>query len=130
MEDSSNKPKLKAKQRHTVVTLWLSLILVYSIGFIIMYLTGFGAIVEPNGSSEGIVPILILLLILQIICTLALFRLKKWGVWGYCAINVIGLLIDCVIHMNISWPVISVVAGIVFFSEYHTWVTKTKLGLN
>ncbi len=101
----------KTKKRHPLLSIWLTLIIIYSITFTILYLTGTG-VTKSSGVHPGVIPIIIILLILQIVCAVALFRWKKWGFWGYCIVNVIGLIVDIWLGVNMIGPSITVLAGI------------------
>jgi hypothetical protein len=57
---------------------------------------------------------LVLLLILEIICAVALFSWKKWGFWGFCAVNIVGLGVDFFLGISLLWSSITVVTGIIF----------------
>ncbi len=100
------------KQRHPLLSMWLALIIIYSVTFTALSFSGAG-VVSPAGSASGwAVPALMALLILQTICAVALFNWKKWGFWGYCAVNAIGLVVDVMLNINLAGPSIAVLVGI------------------
>ena len=88
------------------------LIIAFSSVSIALYLAGKGVSVSTEGAPDWAIPVLIGLLILQIVCIAALFMWKKWGFWGYCAVNALGLIVDVMLDLNMIWPTITVLAGI------------------
>jgi hypothetical protein len=90
------KPMVRgeAKKRPGCLTAWLILMILASAVFIVLYLARAG---YPQYSSDlpaWALPVLIAIEIIQIICTIALFKCKKWGFWGYCIICVIAFFAD------------------------------------
>lgn len=100
------------KKRYPFLSIWLTLIIIYSVTCIILYFAGQGVSLPGSSPPEWATPVLTVLLILQTICVIALFHWKKWGFWGYCVINIIGLIVDILIDVNIVWPSITVLIGI------------------
>lgn len=114
MQNSTINPMTdKMRKRHPVLSIWLTLIVIYSVTFTILYLAGAGDVKSVGSSAGWAIPVLMVLLILQAICAIALFAWKKWGFWGYCTVNVIGLVVDVLIGVNLVGPIITVLIGIV-----------------
>jgi hypothetical protein len=103
----------KPKKRHGCLTAWLILNIAFSIIFIILYIVGAGVSELPGGSPGWAIPVLIILLIFEIVCAVALFSWKKWGFWGFCVINVVGLIVDIFLGISLLWPCISILVSIV-----------------
>ena len=102
----------KTKKRHGCLATWLVLTIIFNVIFTVLYLAGVGVSKSPRGSPTWAIPVLVLLLIFEIICTVALFSWKKWGFWGFCAINLIGLIVDIGLGINMVWPSIAVLLSI------------------
>ena len=110
----------KNKKRHGCLTTWLVLTIIFNVIFTVLYLAGAGVSKSPRGSPAWAIPVLVLLLVFEIICTLALFSWKKWGFWGFCAINLIGLIVDIGLGINMVWPSIAVLLSIaILFGVLH-----------
>lgn len=106
-------PTGKEKNRHGCLTAWLVLTVAFSIIFIVLYLVGAGVSATPKAPPDWATPVLIILLVMEIVCAAALFRWKKWGFWGFCAVNLIGLVVDARLGLNLAWPAIQVLLSIV-----------------
>ena len=102
----------KPKKRHGCLTTWLVLTIIFNVIFTVLYLAGAGVSKSARGSPAWAIPVLVLLLIFEIICTLALFSWKKWGFWGFCAVNIIGIVADIGLGISIVWPLVAVLISI------------------
>jgi hypothetical protein len=102
----------KTKKRHGCLTTWLVLTIIFSVIFTVLLLAGAGVSKSPRGSPTWAIPALVLLLIFEIVCTLALFSWKKWGFWGFCAVNIIGIVVDIGLGISIVWPLVAVLVSI------------------
>ena len=102
----------KEKKRHPFLAVWLTLIIIFSVTFTVLYLSGVGVASQAGGAPGCAVPVLIILLGLQTVCAAALFRWRKWGFWGYCIVNVIGLVVDFWLGVSLIWPSVAVAVGI------------------
>jgi hypothetical protein len=102
----------KTKKRHGCLTTWLVLTIIFNVIFTVLYLAGAGVSKSLRGSPTWAIPVLVLLLIFEIVCTLALFSWKKWGFWGFCAVNVIGIVVDIGLGISIVWPLVAVLVNI------------------
>jgi hypothetical protein len=113
MQNTIVKPMTdKIRKRHPILSIWLTLIIVYSVTFTILYLAGAGDVNSVGSSAVWAIPVLMVLLILQAICAIALFAWKKWGFWGYSVVNLIGLIVDVLIGVNLIGPIITVLVGV------------------
>ncbi len=94
-------PPVKPKQRHGCLTAWLIFIIVACALFIILYLAGSALISETLDLAGWVIPVLIILLLVEIACAIALFMWKKWGFWGFCAIAVFSFIINMALGLGI-----------------------------
>ena len=102
----------KTKKRHGCLTTWLVLTIIFNVIFTVLLLAGAGVSKSSRGSHTWAIPALVLLLIFEIVCTLALFSWKKWGFWGFCAVNIIGIVVDIGLGISIVWPLVAVLVSI------------------
>ena len=100
------------KKRHVFLSLWLALIIIYSVTGTFLYFGGATHVKYDESATDWAVPAFAGLLMLQTACAAALFKWKKWGFWGYCAVNATGLIVDIFIGVNLVWPSIAVVIAI------------------
>ena len=114
MQNSGTETKTpeQTRKRHGCLTLWLILTIAFSVTFIVLYSTGIGINAASRSSAGWAIPILVILLIFQVVCAVALFMWKKWGFWGICAINAIGLFVDILLGLSIIWPTAAVIISI------------------
>ena len=86
------------KIRHGCLTVWLVWLLIANSAIVMIYIFSYLAIKEiyPNAPVWAF-PILTLGVILNIVFLIALFRWKKWGLWGsvvtYSLLFIVNLLV-------------------------------------
>ncbi len=80
------------KQRHGCLTTWLILMLLANSGTALMYLLGDSSIHTILPDMAGwVIPVLIVMCLFNIVCTIALFMWKKWGFWGFIVSSVVSV---------------------------------------
>ena len=114
MQNVIDNPLMRqTRKRHEFLSVVLFVIIAYSFISIFFLMSGAGVSVSAVGAPNWAVPTIILLLISQIACAAAIYNWKRWGFWGYCALNVVGIIVDIQIGIRVSGPLVSVLAGIV-----------------
>jgi hypothetical protein len=69
----------------------------------LMYLLGSDAIRRTIPDAPGwAFPVLIVFLVFNLVCAIALFQWKKWGFWGFCVSSVVALIVNLVIGLGIG----------------------------
>jgi len=89
------------KKRHGCLTAWLGLMLILNSGTVLLYVLGSAAIRQyyPSAPDWAFLA-LILLGVLNIVFTVALFRWKKWGFWGAVATSALTMVVNLVMGLN------------------------------
>ncbi len=99
------------KQRHGCLTAYLILMLLANSGLMVVYsmaaLSGQG----PANIPEWAFPVLAVAGLLNVIFSIALFRWKKWGFWGYVVLSLLVLGINLKIGLGIG-PSVTGLTGI------------------
>jgi hypothetical protein len=92
----------KRKKRHGCLTAWLILIIVVAIISTVRYLAG--AIFWGSfGNLPGwVIPVSVIGVVFTVVCAGALFKWKKWGFWGYCAISVVAFIINISFGLGVT----------------------------
>jgi len=87
---------MQEKQRHGFLTFWLVLMAIANIAS-----TYLNAVAVPSGAmprlpnvGDGIYYMLAAASFFNFICTIALFRWKKWGFYGFIASSVLALIVN------------------------------------
>jgi len=72
-------------------------------GAALMYLLGSNFVRQslPN-MPNWTIPILMLLLVFNLACAIALFQWKKWGFWGFCVSGFVSILVNLSIGLGIG----------------------------
>jgi hypothetical protein len=84
----------ETKKRHGCLTAWLSLMILTSVIFIVLYLARAGYPQYAPDLPVWALPVLVTIELIQIICAIALFKWKKCGFWGYCIICAFAFVAD------------------------------------
>jgi hypothetical protein len=89
------------KKRHGCLTAWLILMIVGSVATIFLNMA-VNSLTEPSEKlPEWAIPVLVAAGVIEIICAIALFKWKKWGFWGICALTIIILFINLTLGVGI-----------------------------
>lgn len=105
-----NVPIQNEKRRHGCLITYLILIILASSGTALLYLLASDLIREtqPN-MPDWAFPVLIANSVLNLLWTIALFRWKKWGFWGF----VVSAVISISVNLSIDLSVLSALGGLV-----------------
>lgn len=97
-----NMPTATTKQRHGCLTAWLIFMIVSNSIFSLVYLFGSAYIRKsyPN-APEWAMGVLTLSCIFNLVCSIALYKWKKWGFWGFVVTTAIGLWMNSMFGMTI-----------------------------
>lgn len=78
--------------RHGCLATWLVLAMLANGAFAVLALLALSAVgVQPGQDSTLVLVLVALVFLAQALCALALFNWKRWGFWGLCVTNAIGL---------------------------------------
>ncbi|MEL7360313.1 MAG: hypothetical protein AAFN40_27755, partial [Cyanobacteria bacterium J06560_6] len=98
------------KNRHGCLTAWLIFMMIGNALGLLVYLTSGRAIQQAlPGAPDWIIPVLTVLVILNIIFTIALFLWKKWGFWGVVATSVAALVVNLAIGISPGQSILGLV---------------------
>ena len=90
------------KQRHGCLTAWLILMIIANSASVLIYLFGSSAMRHEFPSAPGwAFPVLAIVGIVNVICSIALFQWKKWGFSGFIATTVVTFAVNLIIGLNI-----------------------------
>jgi hypothetical protein len=102
-----NSTQAKTKKRHGCLTAYLVVIIAgISISMIISLLQG---LAPANTRPVWEIALFTVFNFFVIICAVAIFMWKKWGVWGLCAVQVLSFIISIVQRQLIIISVINLV---------------------
>lgn len=105
------------KQRHGCLTAWLVLMIIANSGTALVYLLGSAAIKEnvPNAPAWSF-PVLAVMGILNVVCSVALLQWKQWGFFGFIASALITFGINLAIGLNIVQACFGLVGVVVLYA--------------
>jgi hypothetical protein len=102
-----NSTQAKTKKRHGCLTAYLVVIIAgISISIIFSLLQG---LAPANTRPVWEIVLFTVFNFFVIICAVAIFMWKKWGVWGLCAVQVLSFIISIVQRQLIIISVINLV---------------------
>jgi hypothetical protein len=94
---------MEEKQRHGCLTAWLVLMIIANSATALIYLFASGTIRQTfPDAPAGIFPLLAILGIFNVVCSIALFKWKKWGFYGFMVSSIVALIINLIIGLNIA----------------------------
>lgn len=108
------------KNRHGCLTAFLVLNLVGNIGgglmYVLLYTLGSSLVhrVLPNVSGM-MLPMLFVISLFNLVCTIALFQWQKWGFWGFCGASVVGVIVNLLIGTGIGTALGGLMGMLVLF---------------
>ena len=111
---------LQEKKRNGCLTAYLLLAIVLNSATALLYLFGAGAIKRsaPNIPDWGF-PVLIVLVLFNLACAIALLRWKKWGFWGLVASAAVTLCVNLAIGLGLSSAVVGVLSVLLLYGVLH-----------
>jgi len=105
---------LQEKKRHGCLTAYLVLAIILNSATALLYLFGAGAIKRSSPNiPDWAFPVLIVLVLFNLACAIALLRWKKWGFWGLVASAAVTLGVNLTIGLGLSSAVVGVL-GVLF----------------
>jgi len=99
------------KKRHGCLTTYLIFIIVINTIDVIYYASQNGSINHILWVPESTIFVYIIFCLFTIACATALLNLKKWGFWGFCIIEIIGLVVNVSLSVNVAlsiWSLTSI----------------------
>ncbi len=95
------------KERHGCLTAYLVLAIIANSATALIYLFGAAAIKRsvPN-MPDWAFPVLIVLVLFNLACAIALLRWKKWGFWGLVGSAVVTLGVNLTIGLGLSSAIV------------------------
>ena len=110
MKEPNHAPEptvLQEKKRHGCLTAYLVLAIIANSATALIYLFGAAAIKRsvPN-MPDWAFPVLIVLVLFNLACAIALLRWKKWGFWGLVGSAVVTLGVNLTIGLGLSSAIV------------------------
>ncbi len=115
------------KQRHGCLTAWLIFMMIGNSITALIYLLGSQVIKQtlptiPNWA----IPVLGVIAVFNLVCTIALFKWQKWGFWGFLGSTVTTFIINMSIGMGIGQSIsglvgIAILYGVLNIGENKGW---------
>ena len=91
------------KQRHGCLTAVLVLMIIANSATALMYLLGSNAIQQAApGIPSWSLAVLGIFAAINLVCTVALFKWKKWGFWGFIFTSIAALFVNLSIGLGIG----------------------------
>jgi hypothetical protein len=111
---------LRDKQRHGCLTAYLVLAIIANSATALIYLFGAAAIKRsaPN-MPDWAFPVLIVLVLFNLACAVALLRWKKWGFWGLVGSAVVTLGVNLTIGLGLSSAMVGFLGVILLYGVLH-----------
>ncbi len=111
---------LQEKERHGCLTAYLVLAIIANAATALLYLFGAEAIKRSTPNiPDWAFPVLIVLVLFNLACAIALLRWKKWGFWGLVASAVITLGVNLTIGLGLSSAVVGLLGVILLYGVLH-----------
>ena len=96
-------PYAEQKKRHGCLTAVLVLTIVANSATALMYLFG-GSAIKQNlpGMPSWALVVMGIFAIFNLVCSIALFKWKKWGFWGWIVSSVVALFVNLSVGLGIG----------------------------
>ena len=105
------------KQRHGCLTTWLILMIIANSITALMYLLNSQAIRQASpGLPSWLFPVLIIVCIFNLICTIALFKWQKWGFWGFLGSSITALVINLSIGLGVGKSLVGLIGIAILYA--------------
>ncbi len=89
------EPISTGKNRHGCLTAYLVVMIIANSLAVLMYLLGSASVRQSYPDMpEWALPVLIVLGLFNLVCSIALFQWKKWGFWGFCATSTVAFVVN------------------------------------
>jgi len=111
---------LQDKQRHGCLTAYLVLAIIANSATALIYLFGAAAIKRsaPN-MSDWAFPVLVVLVLFNLACVVALLRWKKWGFRGLVGSAVVTLGVNLAIGLGLSSAIVGLLGVLLLYGVLH-----------
>jgi hypothetical protein len=91
------------KKRHGCLTAWLVLIIIFDLIFVALYFFFSEFLVQSRPSLPlWSMPAMVILVLFDLACVIALFRWKRWGFWGMCCVTNLAAAVNIALGMRID----------------------------
>ena len=107
---------LQEKERHGCLTAYLVLAIIANSATALLYLFGAAAIKRSTPNiPDWAFPVLIVLVLFNLACAIALLRWKKWGFWGLIVSAVVTLGINLTIGLGLSSAIVGLLGVVILY---------------
>src|SRR6266478_76589 len=111
---------LQEKERHGCLTAYLVLAIIANAATALLYLFGAEAIKRSTPNiPDWAFPVLIVLVLFNLACAIALLRWKRWGFWGLVASAAVTLGVNPTIGLGLSSAIVGFLGVIVLYGVLH-----------
>ncbi len=111
---------LQKKERHGCLTAYLVLAIIANSATALLYLFGAEAIKRSTPTvPDWAFPVLIVLVLFNLVCAIALFRWKKWGFGGLVASAVVTLGVNLTIGLGVSSAIVGLSGVLLLYGVLH-----------
>ena len=108
------------KERHGCLTAYLVFAIIANSATALLYLFGAGAIKRGTpGIPDWAFPVLIVLVLFNLACAIALLRWKKWGFWGLVASAVVTSRYKLDNRLGLSSAIVGFLGVILLYGILH-----------
>ena len=112
--------EIDAKSRHGCLTAWLVLMIIGNSAGALMYLLASEPIRRTLPNMPGwAFPVMLVSLLVNLVCAIALFRWKKWGFWGFCASCVVTFVVNLSYGLGIGKSITGLVSVLILYGVLH-----------
>jgi hypothetical protein len=117
----------ETKQRHGCLTAWLVLMIISNSLTALIYLFAGGTIKSnlPNAPAWTL-PILALASIANVVFSVALFRWKKWGFFGFVATSILAMIINLKLGMHVGLLLVGLLGVVTLYAVLQIGKDKEK----
>jgi len=114
METTNNK------QRHGCITAWLILMIIANSVTALMYLFAGDMVAQnlPGEIPQHMMILLAIMGIINVICSVLLFKWMKLGFWGFIASSLIAVAINLSIGLGIGQSLFGLIGVIILFGVF------------
>ncbi len=107
---------LQEKERHGCLTAYLVFAIIANSATALLYLFGAAAIKRSTPNiPDWAFPVLIVLVLFNLACAIALLRWKKWGFWGLIVSAVVTLGINLTIGLGLSSAIVGLLGVVILY---------------
>ena len=100
--------------------MYLVLVIIANSATALLYLFGAEAIKRSTPNiPDWAFPVLIVLVLFNLVCAVALFRWKKWGFWGLVASAVVVLGVNLAIGLGVSSAIVGLLGVLLLYGVLH-----------